>query len=71
MAGRGSNQALNHILERMANVLENMNQNLNRNAGPAEYQGLSEFKKNNPSPFKEGYDPEGAQTWLQELEKIF
>jgi len=32
---------------------------------------LNLFEKWNPLYFKEGYDPEGAQTWLCEPEKIF
>ncbi|XP_050918794.1 uncharacterized protein LOC127136255 [Lathyrus oleraceus] len=29
------------------------------------------FHKNKPPTFKGRYDPEGAQVWLQEIEKIF
>jgi len=32
---------------------------------------LNLFEKQNPPRFKGGYDLEGAQTWLRELEKIF
>ena len=32
---------------------------------------LDRFEKRNPPRFKGGYDPEGAQDWLLQLEKIF
>ena len=32
---------------------------------------LDLFERRNPPRFKGGYDPEGAQHWLRELEKIF
>ena len=56
MARQGDNPALTNLLERMANVLENMNQNQNRNTRPAEYQSLTEFKKNDPPQCKGGVD---------------
>ncbi|MCI33396.1 cellular nucleic acid-binding protein [Trifolium medium] len=36
-----------------------------------EFRGLDRLVRNNPSTFKGRYDPEGAQTWLQGVEKIF
>ncbi|XP_027357183.1 uncharacterized protein LOC113866555 [Abrus precatorius] len=38
---------------------------------PVGYHGLEAFRKNNPSQFKGGFDPNGAQLWIEELEKIF
>ena len=32
---------------------------------------LERFLKNNPQAFKGGYNPEGAQKWLEGMEKIF
>src|SRR4030067_2802771 len=32
---------------------------------------LDMFLKNHPPTFKERYDPDGAQTWLKEGERIF
>ncbi|XP_050918381.1 uncharacterized protein LOC127135791 [Lathyrus oleraceus] len=37
----------------------------------AESHGLDRFQINKTPTFKERYDPEGAQVWLQEIEKIF
>jgi hypothetical protein len=34
-------------------------------------RGLSDFQKNNPPTFKGGYNPDGAELWIQKLEKIF
>ena len=39
--------------------------------GAAEYQGLDRFQRNNPPAFRGGYDPEGTETWLKEIRKIF
>src|ERR1044072_6461716 len=33
--------------------------------------GLNDFKRQEPQKFSGGYDPEEADSWLQELEKIF
>ena len=32
---------------------------------------LERFLRNNPQSFKGGHDPEGAQRWLESMEKIF
>ncbi|XP_028216617.1 uncharacterized protein LOC114398639 [Glycine soja] len=39
--------------------------------GATMYHGLDRFQRNNPPTFKGGYDPEGAEAWLREIEKIF
>lgn len=36
-----------------------------------ESRGLDRFLRNKPPTFKGRHDPEGAQVWLQEIEKIF
>ena len=69
MAGRDTEPNMAHFLGRLTDVLENMNQRLH--AEPTEYQGLEAFLKNNPSKFKGGFNPDGAQLWLEELENIF
>ena len=38
--------------------------------GAAAYQGLDRFQRNDPPTFKGGYDHEGAEVWLREIEKI-
>src|ERR1044072_6118325 len=37
----------------------------------AQTRGLNDFKRQEPPKFSGGYDPEEADSWLQELEKIF
>jgi len=32
---------------------------------------LETFMRNHPPTFKGRYDPDGAQTWLKEVERIF
>ncbi|XP_058754486.1 uncharacterized protein LOC131627663 [Vicia villosa] len=43
----------------------------NQIGGSDEFCGVGKFQKNNLPVFKERYHPKGAQTWLQEIEKIF
>ena len=50
------------------------NQNRGESTGStrvAEYQGLDRFQRNNPPAFNGGYNPDGAQIWICEIEKIF
>jgi len=69
MAGRGNTgmtDTINRLIAAMAQERQDrvppMNDALRR---------MNLFEKQNPPHFKGGYDPEGAQTWLCELEKIF
>jgi len=39
--------------------------------GNPESQGLAEFWRNKPAQFSGGYDPEKAELWIKEMEKIF
>jgi len=44
------------------------------NAGASGNDGvrmLETFLRNHPPTFKGRYDPDGAQTWLKEVERIF
>jgi len=47
----------------------------NHNKGEAtrvvEYQGFDHFQRNNPPTLNGGYNPDGAQNWIREIEKIF
>jgi len=36
-----------------------------------ENQGLKTIQRNNPQKFRGGFNPEGAQSWIAEIEKIF
>ena len=38
---------------------------------PAEYKGLTTFRKNHPPKFSRNFNLEGAKLWLAETEKIF
>ncbi|XP_027368273.1 uncharacterized protein LOC113874241 [Abrus precatorius] len=64
MAWREKNATIDALLERVVGILERKNE-------PAPNCGLSEFHKNKPSQFRGRFDPNGAQLWLEELEKIF
>ena len=39
--------------------------------GATEYQGLDQFQQNNTPSLNRGYNPDGAQKWIREIEKIF
>ena len=47
------------------------NQNRGEVVGAVEYQGLDHFQQNNPPAFIGGYNPDCAQNWIREIEKIF
>ncbi|MCI55136.1 cellular nucleic acid-binding protein, partial [Trifolium medium] len=66
-----------HIAETLAAVAEMMAQNnadriaqTNRMGGEEELR-WERFMKNNPPIFKGGYDPDGAQNWIEGVERIF
>jgi len=59
----------NELLERITIVLENINQK--QNVELTENQGLETFHRNNPQKFKGDFNPDGAQSWIAEIEKIF
>lgn len=74
MAGRNGCDIV-EALQAMAQVMGHAQQALqaqqnNQDEG-GEGRGLSRFQRNNPLTFKRRYDLEDAQTWLQEIEKIF
>jgi len=69
MAGRGNagvTDAINRLITAMAQECQDR-------VPPANdaLRRLNLFKKQNSPRFKGGYDPEGVQTWLCKLEKIF
>ena len=69
MAGRGTARianAIDRLIAEMAQERQNRAQPVNE-----ELRKLDLFEKRNPPRFKGGYDPEGAQDWLQGTEKIF
>jgi len=68
MAGR-NDAAIAAALEAVAQVV---GQQPNANAGAnAEVRMLETFLRNHPPTFKGRYDPDGAQTWLKEIERVF
>ena len=68
MAGRGGGTNRD-VLDRITTVLENLVQE--RDVEPAEYRGLTTFRKNHPPKFSGDFDPKGARLWIAEIEKIF
>ncbi|XP_058759620.1 uncharacterized protein LOC131632922 [Vicia villosa] len=66
MAGR-NDAAITAALEAMAQAMENQ-PNTDENAAS---KSLATFQRENPPVIKGTYDPDGALTWLKEIEKIF
>ena len=63
-------------VQMMAHIQQNQNNNNNNHnnhqpEGNVGFHGLTEFKRMDPPCFKGGFNPEGAEWWIQELEKIF
>ena len=68
MAGR--NDAV--IAAALEVVAQTVGQHPNANVGAnAEVKMLETFLRNHPPTFRGRYDPDGAQTWLKEIERIF
>src|SRR3954462_7029403 len=68
MAGRGRNDdALAEALGMIAGVLGGGTVGAEIGAD----RQLGNFQRNNPPLFKGTHDPEGAQKWLKEIERIF
>ncbi|KEH16968.1 Ty3/Gypsy polyprotein/retrotransposon, putative, partial [Medicago truncatula] len=65
MAGR-NDAAIAAALEAIAQVVGQQPA-----AGNGEVRMLETFLRNHPPAFKGRYDPDGAQTWLKEVERIF
>ena len=66
MAGR-NDVALAAAMQAMAQVVQN-----HQNAGGNdESHVLETFQRNKPPTFEGRYDPDGAQEWLKEIERIF
>ena len=66
MAGR-NDATIADALQAMAQVVEQQ-PSVGGNDG---VRMLETFLKNHPTTFKGRYDPDGAQTWLKDVEKIF
>ncbi|KAF1898408.1 hypothetical protein Lal_00042100 [Lupinus albus] len=85
--GRGTSQNVpNDLLAQMVVALQQVNENLhnlNQNPapspsshplvppGPAEYRGLDEFCRRNPSQFHGGFAPDATIEWIHGVERIF
>jgi len=66
MAGR-NDAAIAVVLQAVAQAVGQQ-----PNAGSNdEVRMLETFMRNHPPTFKGRYDPNGAQTWLKEVERIF
>jgi len=59
-------EAIQAIRDMAAALMRNQ-----RPEGNPESQGLTEFRRNKPPQFSGGYDPEKAELWIKEMEKIF
>ena len=64
--------AMRDMADATAQVLQELRNNHNNNTARNDgAKGLADFQKNNPPTFKGGFDPDGAELWIQKLEKIF
>jgi len=59
-------EAVKAIRDMAAALLRNQ-----RQEETTESQGLVEFRRNKPPQFSGGYNPEKAELWIREIEKIF
>ena len=59
-------EAMQSIRDMVAAIMRNQ-----RHEGNPESQGLAESRRNKPPQFSRGYDPEKAELWIKEMEKIF
>ncbi|XP_027348013.1 uncharacterized protein LOC113859436 [Abrus precatorius] len=70
MSGRGrGSRSTNDPMERIAQMLEALVHN--QGGESAEYRGLSAFTRHDPPKFEGGFNPEGAQRWVADVEKVF
>ncbi|XP_050897976.1 uncharacterized protein LOC127104875 [Lathyrus oleraceus] len=58
------------LLKRLAREGDIIQNQPNAN-GNDEFRHLGKFQRNNLPAFKSRYDPDGAHTWLREIERIF
>jgi hypothetical protein len=70
MAGR-NDQAIANAMTAVAQALNNALQGQQNQQGAADELRLDRFMRNNPPTFKGRYDPDGAQNWLEGIERIF
>jgi hypothetical protein len=70
MAGR-NDQAIANAMTAVAQALNNALQGQQNQQGGADELRLDRFMRNNPPTFKGRYNPDGAQNWLQGIERIF
>jgi hypothetical protein len=74
MAGGRDDAAIAQALASMAQMLAQAKEQAavgHRDPGEAEEQWLNRFLQNSPLTFKGGYDPDGDQSWMQAMERIF
>jgi hypothetical protein len=58
------------MAQAMAHANATLMSQKNARGGPDEMK-LDRFMRNNPMTFKGRHDPEGAQCWLESIERIF
>lgn len=70
MAGR-NDAAIANAMTAVAQTLAQANAVIQGQQGGPNERRLDRFLRSNPPRFKGRYDPDGAQNWLQGIEKIF
>jgi len=68
MAG-WNDRAIADALRALAKAIGNSNKG--ETISDVEYQVMDCFQRINPPAFNGGYNPDGAQNWIREIEKIF
>ena len=71
MAVREQAAATSHMAQQMVNKNGNGNGNKHGNGLRDKFMRFVEFHKANPPSFQGTYDPNVADEWIKEIEKIF
>ena len=66
-----NDRAIADALQALAQAMAQNGQNNQVVEAPDEFRALGRFQRNNPPKFVGAHDPESAQKWLKEIEKIF
>jgi len=70
MVGR-NDQEIANAMTVVAQALNNALQGQQNKQGDADELRLDRFMRNHPPTFRGRYDPDGAQSWLQGIKRIF
>lgn len=63
-------EAMDNVMAQATQTLQDSHNGGAQNRGDNKFFGLGKFQKNKPSMFKGKLYSEGAQTWIQDIEKF-